>query len=296
METLAYDRERDFAERPWPATTGCDQLSFNPSLSANPTTTETDTASGLDVKLDVPQFQDPSTPSPSEIQSTTVTMPEGFSINPNAADGKTSCSDTEARLHTKEAAQCPEFAKVGTVSLDSAALPAPIPGGIYLGDPLPGDRYRLLLTAFGFGTAVKLPGSVHADPRTGQLVISFQNLPQAPLTEFDMHFFGSERGLLATPTQCGTYPVNTTFTPWDAALSEQRSTQFFELQTGPNGARCPNGPRPFQPGFEGGAEDSTAAKHSPLGIRLTRADGDQNLSALNVTTPPGLLATLRGIP
>jgi hypothetical protein len=296
METLAYDREKDFAQRPWPATTGCDLLSFNPSLSANPTTTETDTASGLDVKLDVPQFQDPSTPSPSEIRSTTVTLPSGFSINPNAADGKTSCSDTEARLDTREAGQCPEFAKVGTVELDSAALPGPIPGAIYLGEPKAGDRYRLLLTVFGFGTAVKIPGSVHPDPQTGQLVVSFQNLPQAPFQEFDMHFFGSERGLLATPTQCGTYPVQTTFTPWDSALSEQTSTQFFDLSSGPNGSPCPNGPRPFSPGFEAGVENNTAARHSALGLRLTRSDGEQNLSALNVSTPPGLLATLKGIP
>src|SRR4051812_8133614 len=115
METLAYDREYDHAQQPWPATTGCDQLSFNPSLSANPTTQVTDTASGLDVTLSAPQFQDPSTPSPSELRSSVVTLPDGFSLNPNAADGKVACSDAEARLGTREAAQCPEFSKVGTV-------------------------------------------------------------------------------------------------------------------------------------------------------------------------------------
>ena len=43
----------DHAADPWPATTGCDALSFDPSLAANPTTTNTDTASGLDVVLNV---------------------------------------------------------------------------------------------------------------------------------------------------------------------------------------------------------------------------------------------------
>ncbi len=37
------------------------------------------------------------------------------------------------------------------------------------------------------------------DPATGRLAITFENLPQTPLTAFNMHFFGSERGLLATP-------------------------------------------------------------------------------------------------
>ena len=52
----------------WPATTGCDQLTFNPSLTATPTTEAADSMSGLDVTLKVPQTQSPTTPSPSEIR------------------------------------------------------------------------------------------------------------------------------------------------------------------------------------------------------------------------------------
>src|SRR4029077_4318120 len=100
-------------------------------------------------------------------------------------------------------------------TIDSPALPAPIDGGIYIGDPQPGNRYRIFLTADGFATHIKLAGTVSPDPQTGQLVAAFNDLPQSPLTEFNMHFFGAERGLLATPTQCGTYAVHSTFAPWD---------------------------------------------------------------------------------
>jgi hypothetical protein len=295
IDDVAYDRETDHAEQAWPATTGCDALSFDPSLAANPTTTETDTASGLEVDLQVPQFQDPSTPSPSELRANTVTLPPGFSLNPNAADGKTSCSDLASKVGTELEAECPEFSKVGTVEIDSSALPAPIFGYVYLGEPKPGDPYRLVLSANGFGTAVKILGSVHADPVTGQLVTSFENLPQTPFQRFRLHFFGSERGLLATPTQCGTYPVNSTFTPWDSFISDQKATQFFSLDSGPAGSGCPNGPRPFQPGFESGAEDNTAGIHSGIALKLTRADGNQTVSGLDITTPPGFTATLKGV-
>ena len=104
----------------WPQQTGCDQLSFNPSLYAQPTTTETDSASGIDVNLSVPQQLSPTIPSPTELRAATVTLPAGFSINPNAADGKTSCTDAEANFGTADAAHCPEFAKVG--SLDDRQL------------------------------------------------------------------------------------------------------------------------------------------------------------------------------
>ncbi len=292
----AYDHGISTATAPWPATTGCDTLAFNPSLSAQPSTTAADTASGLDIDLQVPQNSSPSAPSASEIKATTVTLPAGFSVNPSAADGKTSCSDAEARFGTTEEAQCPEASKVGTLSLLSSALPEAIPGGIYLGEPLPGNRYRLFITADGFATHIKLPGSVYPDPQTGQLVTSFQNLPQSPLTEFKMHLFGSERGLLATPTRCGRYAVNTEFVPWAAELPNQTSTQFFSITEGPGGSPCPGTTRPFAPTFKAAGASNGAGAHSPFSVLVNRPDGDQNLLRIGAKTPPGFSATLKGVP
>jgi hypothetical protein len=296
LVSIAYDRGVHEAQDNWPETTGCDQLGFNPSLAAKPSTAEADAPSGLDVDLKVPQKESPVTPSDSEIRKVTVTMPKGFSVNPSAADGKTSCSDAEARFGTVEEAQCPEFSKVGTLSIDSWALPEPIPGGIYLGEPKPGNRYRLIITGDGFGTHVKLPGSVHADPQTGQLTVTFDSLPQSPLTEFKMHFFGSERGLLATPERCGTYPVESEFEPWAGNLPNQYSTQFFKIESGPGGAPCPGLQRPFSPDFRAVGETNGAGSHSPFSIYLSRNDGDQNLDTITVKTPPGFTATLKGVP
>ncbi len=296
LTSIAYDHGVDEKTVPWPATTGCDQLNFNPSQSANPTTQAADSASGLDVVLKVPQSDSPNTPSDSEIKGVTVTMPEGFSINSSAADGKTSCSDVQARFGTEEEAQCPEFSKVGTLSIDSWALPEPIPGAIYLGEPLPGNRYRIFIAADGFGTHVKLPGSAYPDAKTGQMTVKFENLPQSPLTEFTMHFFGSERGLLATPAQCGTYAVNSEFEPWTTGLPNQTSTQFFEITSGPNGSPCPGATRPFKPGFRAAGQSNGAGAHSPFSINITRQDGDQTLATVGVHTPPGFSATLKGVP
>ncbi len=285
------------ADLPFPTTTGCDSLSFNPSLTAQPTTTQADTASGIDINLKVPQTQSPSTPAPSEIRSSTVTLPVGFSVNPSAADGKVACNAFESAIGlTRGPATCLEFSKIGTLNIDSSALPGPIPGAVYLGEPRPGDRYRIILAADGFGTHVKLAGSVRPDPQTGQLIVSFPELPQSPLSEFDLHIFGSERGLLATPTHCGSYPVVSEFVPWDANLPNQSSTSFFSITSGPNGGPCPDMNRPFDPALDAGTANATAGMHSPFSLKVTRNDGDQNLVGLNVSAPPGFAATLRGIP
>lgn len=296
LDLLYYDFTTLHADTAWPATTGCDQLTFNPSLTAKPTTTQADTAAGVDVDLRVPQTQSPTTPSPSEIRATKVILPSGFSINPNASDGKTVCTDAEAAFGTLGEARCPEHAKVGTSTIDSSALPGPITGGVYLGTPRPNDRYRLIVTGDGYSTHVKLAGSVQADPATGQLVASFTDLPQSPLQEFVLHFFGSERGLLATPVKCGKFPVESEFVPWDAALPNQTSTAYFTVDSGPDGSQCPGATRPFAPELRAGSPDNTAGAHSPFAVKIVRADGDQNLTRVKVTTPPGFSATLAGIP
>ena len=296
LDVLSYDGETTHAESAWPQGTGCAQLSFNPSLFAQPTTNETDSPSGIDVNLSVPQQLSPTIPSPSELRGATVTLPAGFSINPNAADGKTSCTDAEARFGTEEEAQCPEFSKVGSLEIDSSALPGPLPGFVYLGQPLPGNRYRIFLVADGFATHVKLAGTITPDPVTGQLTISFQNLPQSPLTAFDMHFFGSERGVLATPTQCGTYPVTTTFTPWDSSLRPRPRLSSSPSTRVPAALRAPARPGRSTPGSRPPRPGNTAGAHTSFAVDVTRKDGDQNLAGLTVTTPPGFAATLRGIP
>jgi hypothetical protein len=295
-ETVSYDLETDFLQNTYPGVVGCDKLTFDPSLSAKPTTSETDAPSGLDVNLTVPQNLSPETPTPSSIRASTVTLPPGFTINPNAADGKVSCTDQQARFGTREPAECPEYAKIGTLAVTSSSFPSVLPGAMYLGEPLPGNRYRVLLVFDGFSLHVKIAGKATLDPATGQVSTTFTDLPQFTFQEFNLHFFGAERGILATPTQCGTYPVKSTFTPWAAELPTQTSTQFFTLDSGPGGTACPSTTRPFDPSFAAGVIDNTAGKHTPFVLQLTRPDGAQNLTGLDVDTPPGFTATLKGIP
>jgi hypothetical protein len=264
-------------------------------MTGKPTTTHTETASGMDLDLRVPQTQNPHVPSPSEIRAVKLTLPEGLSLGPGGSDGKVACSDAQLNFETEQAAECPEFAKIGTSTLDSSALPGPISGAMYIGEPLPGQRFRLFLTADGFATHVKLKGNVDLDSATGQIVTTFPDLPQSPFQEFEMHFFGSERGIFATPTRCGTFPVETEFVPWDDALPTQTSLASFEIDGGPNGRPCPAAQRPFSPSYRAGTADNTAGVMTPLTVQVERKDGDQFLSAVNVQLPPGLIQSIRGV-
>jgi hypothetical protein len=291
-----YEEYEVSGETTYPATTGCQQLSFSPSILAKPTTDRSDTASGLDLTIKVPQSQSGETPSSSELRTSLITLPEGFTINPNAADGKVACPNIAARIGTLFEAVCPQDSKIATLNLDVAALPGPIPGAIYLAEPKAGDPYRVILAADGFATHVKLLGSVRPDPRTGQLTLAFEDLPQSPLQEFDVHVFGSERGLFASPPKCGHTPVQSEMVPWDHELLNSHSTGFMDFIGGPNGTGCPGATRPFAPTARSGVVNDTAGAHSPFSVTIARSDGDQNLTGLNVNTAPGFAATLKGVP
>jgi hypothetical protein len=281
-------------ESQYPAMTGCESGTFKPVLGASLTTSETDAASGLNLGFTVPQTLG-QTPSPSQAKSVTVELPAGLSINPDAADGQTSCSDAQAGFDSEAAANCPDNAKIGTVSIGTPALDGPLTGSIYIGEPKPEDQYRLFMIVEGFGVRSKLVGSAHPDPKTGQVTVSFEGLPQVPFSEFDIHLFASDRGLMATPTACTVYPIRARFVPWNESLSTQTSERDVGLASGPRGTQCPGQVRPFHPRLVAGSANPTAGAFSDFHLKLDRDDGDQFLGDLNFRMPPGFTGDLSGI-
>ena len=202
LEVQTYQDPEDLSrkEAEYPETTECNLEVFNPVLYSSPTTAETDAPSGLNIDLSAPQFLGFAA-SPSELKKATVTLPERFTINPDAADGQTMCTEEQANFGSEGAAHCPDNAKIGTFSIGTEALPERLEGAVYIGEPKPGDQYRIFEIASGFGINAKLVGSIKPNPETGQLTAYFEDLPQVPFDDFQLHLFASDRGLMATPTR-----------------------------------------------------------------------------------------------
>ncbi|MGA8746206.1 MAG: hypothetical protein WB507_10120, partial [Solirubrobacterales bacterium] len=278
----------------YPETTGCALETFSPVLYASPTTAETDAPSGLNIELSAPQGLGVAN-SPSELKSATVTLPQGFTINPDAADGQTACTDVQANFESLGPADCPNQSKIGTFSIGTQALNGALEGAVYIGEPKPGNQYRLFLIASGFGINAKLVGSFRPNPETGQLTADFEKLPEVPFETFQLHLFSGERALMATPTRCTIYTTRAEFYPWNTTLAEQGSSQIFGLSSGPHGTECPGQIPPFEPSLEAGTSNPVAGAFSSFTLKLNREDGDQYLGKLNFTMPPGLTANLHGV-
>lgn len=294
---LRYDDES-------PPVTGCAAVPFDPSISVNPTSTTTDTPSGLKVDVSVPQTTDPSVLATSDLKDAAVTLPKGVAISPGAVDGLIGCTDAEFGEHTGVAGKCPNASKIGTAEVITPLLEHALVGNVFVRQPDIGADINHLFQIFveiedeETGVNVKLHGMVLPDPQTGQLTTKFLDNPQLPFTHFilDLNKSGA-RAPLTNPPVCGTYTTTTALTPWTENPDATPSSSFVADQT-PVGGVCPTdlAQRPLTPAINAGNQSSKAGIASPFSFKLTRPDGNQDLSSLDLTMPPGFSAILKGVP
>jgi hypothetical protein len=294
---------------------GCDQVPFSPSIKVTPDGQAGSTPTGLTVDEHVPQETSINATgiAESSVKGLSVTLPEGVALNPAAAVGLQACSMEQIGLQDAAPPSCPEASKVATVKIKTPLLANPLEGAAYLATQN-ANPFGSLVSLYIFaedsvsGVSAKAAGEVLEDPVTGQLTAHFeadplfqhdprfagepesQFLPEVPFEDVELHFFGGERAPLATPALCGAYRTVGTFSPWtENATTESSST--FNITTGPNGSPCRN-PLPFTPALTAGTTSIQAGGFSPFTMTMSRPDGSQNLTAIELKMPPGLLGTL----
>jgi hypothetical protein len=312
------DGSPNFADPAWkaassesPPVTGCNQLIFEPTISATPSTTAADSPTGLEVAIKVPQTQGAQTLGTPPLRNAVVALPAGVSVNPSSANGLGACSLAQVGMSASgepdaAAPQCPDDSKIGTVELETPALPGVLEGDIYVarqGENPFGSLLAIYIVINDpkTGVIVKLAGEVKPDPTTGQLTTVVSNSPQFPFSELRTHFFEGNRAALKTSAVCGPYTVSSSLTPWSAPESGPPATPSASFQTSTaagGGGNCPTSPgaEPNHPAFTAGTQSTQAGAYSPLVVRGARADGDQPITQVNVTLPKGLTGKLAGIP
>ena len=282
---------------PLQALDGCNRLPFSPSINVTPDGQAGSTPTGLTVGVHVPQdlVLNPTGLAESNVKDTTVTLPAGVALNPAAVDGLQACSEEQVALSVNASASCPEASKVATLEIKTPLLPNALTGEAYLAaqnaNPF-GSLVALYLVAQDpvSGTLVKVAGEVKPDPVTGQLVSTFKNTPQLPFEDLKLHFFGGDRAPLATPGLCGSYTTTASIAPWSGNESAD-SSSTFDVVSGPNGSAC-SSPLPFNPSLTAGTTSIQAGGFSPFTMTMSRPDGSQDLQAIKLHMPPGLLGTL----
>jgi hypothetical protein len=313
---------------------GCEELSFEPSISSKPSTNQTDSPTGLSFDLHQEQETQKTGRYTAALKDTTATLPTGLVVNPAAASGQQACSATQIGLITalgneeahfsKAPPACPDASKVGTLEARTPLLAEiedegglvkvarnpetgnpierPVHGSVYLAQPFTNPFSSLLALYIVVedpqtGTYAKLAGQVQADPSTGQLTTRVTESPELPIEDVVIELFKGPRAALRTPPACGSYSTTALLAPWSGTAPLARSDSFSTTRT-PLGGSCPTTPQaaPFNPALTAGTFSIQAGSYAPAVARLSRADGTQELSRFEVTLPPGLTARLAGVP
>ena len=305
----------DFSDPAWifssatlPPVEGCGALQFNPSLSFVPSaaseggTSQADAPSGYNVNLQVPQTETYRELATSQLRTTTVLFPEGVSFSPSAANGLQACSDAQIALESNEPGSCPLASQIGSAKVTTPLLESPLEGQLFVGEPecspctaadaSEGHIFRVFMQVHSqaLGVTIKLPGTVRANPSTGRLTAEFAQLPQFPYSDVELHLNDGPRAALANPQTCGTFTTVSDIEPWSAPETATKVSEFPFSITGCAASL------PFAPSFAAGTATSAAGAYSPFSVTFSRKDGEQDLGAIAVTTPPGLLGTIAGIP
>ena len=266
-------------------------------------------------------MENPNSIASAHVKKTTVTLPEGVTINPSSAEGLAACTPTDYARETVNSGPgdgCPGASKIGSLQIDTPVLAEPVRGSLYLAqqdDPRtstpgaenPVDSMLALYMVARLperGILVKLAGKVEPDLRTGRVTTTFDDLPQLPFERFTLSFREGARAPLVTPSACGTYTTEADFVPYSADDPEHprpsevlHAPSQFAIGSGVDGGACPSGGvPPHRPGLTAGSLNNAAGHYSPFYVRLMRNDGEQEMTNFSIKLPPGITGKLAGVP
>jgi uncharacterized repeat protein (TIGR01451 family) len=292
---------------------GCNALAFEPTIESKATTNLADSPSGLDFSIHQKQDLSLDGRSTAPLKDTTVTLPEGMTLNASAAAGLDACTAAQmgyapvgSKVQFNTTPQhCPDASKLGTVEVTTPLLDHPLPGSIYLAKPYDNPFGSLTSIYLAIedeqsGIVAKLAGKVTPDPATGQLTSRFTESPELPVEDIDLHFFKGANAALKTPISCGTKTTTSTLTPWSTpeGADVHPSDSFVTTTAAAGSGACPSSEAdaPNTPSFSAGTVAPAAGAFSPFVLKLSRADGTQQITGLETALPPGLTGKLAGIP
>ncbi|HVD40506.1 MAG TPA: hypothetical protein VNC16_05830 [Solirubrobacterales bacterium] len=296
-----------------PSMSGCNQVPFDPAITAGATSKLAGNPSGFDFQLDMKNvgLLDKGAIAEGQAKKIEVTLPEGMTVNPSQGEGLVGCSPADLareKFDSRPGEGCPEASKVGEVKFSTPLLKEEGRGSVYVATPFDnpfGSLIAIYIVAKipERGVLIKQAGVVKPNPDTGQLTTIVDDVPQLPFTSIKLSLRAGARSSLVTPPTCGSFDVVARFTPWSAKDPNNPTpaeivtrSSAFEIERGVDGGACPSGGTPpFNPGLSAGTINNAAKSYSPFNLRLTRKDGEQEFTNFSIKLPPGVIGKLAGV-
>lgn len=239
--------------------TGCERLDFQPSIAFKLSgQMGNNQKPGLDVTVNLPGGG-------SNIRNTSVTMPDGL-----AADLKQ--VERACKQAQWDAGACPDTARIGTVEGRLSITDEVLAGTLSM-VKIDGRTLPSIGIQFQGRFASKILGGIAVDRNSGQLVTSFTDLPDVPLTQLALKIEGGPSApLFSTTALCEKTPTMV------GTFTGQSGAQITRTVTSP----CTG----VQLGGTGLATVSGSLRKG-LKVKVTAPTG-KKLSIVRVTLPAGV--------
>jgi hypothetical protein len=225
-----------------------------------------------------------------------------MTLNPSAAATLAACTPAQARIHSSvRGTDCPAASEIGTVDLEVPTLPpGSLKGKIYLGGPesgpITGPPYIVYLDAESdrYGVSVRIKGETFPNEETGRVTTVFSENPEQPFTTATLHFKGGEFAPIANPLVCGLATTDRAFEPYTGTGPYSPALTPFIVDSNGAGGACAK-PIVFAPSQATSSSNPHAGGHTNYTFNLERPSGQQYLSEVKTTLPPGLVGTIPAV-
>jgi hypothetical protein len=219
VNVTAYDGTTGSATAPYQAR-ACDELKFAPKVYTSvedPKVKAANSQPPFETEI-VPRATD------SALQHVQVLVSAAMQPNP-AALSEGLCPPAQL-----EAERCPPGSLIGTASARTPLLKDTLKGNVYLSDighPAPDEEgvelpYASVFLKAPGGVDLRLDGQLRLSPNAGRLQADFDGLPDVPLTDFKLSFYGARTGHPGPFTNVADL-CSAEFAPSDATLFSQAS-------------------------------------------------------------------------
>jgi hypothetical protein len=283
---------------------GFEAVPFAPAFILTPETKQSDQPDGVTTELTLPHDPSPTGIDSSQLKTASITLPEGMTLDPSAANGLQACTPKQIGIKTRNPVMCPEASKIGEVTLTVPDLPAvePLKGNLYVGGPesgpITGPPYTMYIDAESsrYGVSVRLQGSVTPNEATGRLTATFSENPQQPFSNAKLTFKGGALAPIANPLVCGTTTTETSFSPFTGTAAQSPLVEPFVVDSNGKGGAC-SSPLPFSlTQSTANLAPGNAGANTSFVFNLERGDGQQYLSQVKTVLPPGLVGKIPAVP
>jgi hypothetical protein len=314
---------------------GCGALRFEPSIGVRPETTETDTPSGYEVDLRVPQSTNiPGDLATPDLKEAVVSLPEGVSVDPSAANGLVACQETGpegidlgsrdqvdadrlasegVRQEGEEAGpdglvhpalgHCPAASQIGEVEVITPLLAEPLRGHVFVAAPECGGAGQAACTPRSaedgelFGIYLEVVGSGAVVKLRGQASVNPRTgQVTTRFTETpQLPFSEVKLKLNGGPRAPLANPQSCGTANASSVLTPWSTPYTADATPGASFPVTGCSGNVFGPAFIAETTNPAAGAFSPFTLTFSRHDGEQDLSGVAVSMPGGLLGKIAGV-